>query len=103
MYVPSSASWTSNSLRLLVRVFSLADVAWASNWTLVHPRAFRNATDRVEQSPGAERFFQVARCAGFLDPRTDRRVVVSRDEDDGHRQPLLKLEAAGSRHVDVED
>jgi hypothetical protein len=46
------------------RTFSVSDVAWASNWTLVH-RAFRDAADRVEQGPGVEVFFRSPAAPDF--------------------------------------
>src|ERR671936_2789591 len=91
------------SFCLLVRRLTLADVARRFNWTFAQPTACRDATDCIQYRLGGDRLFQVSGGRRLLDARMGRRVVVRRNENDRHREPLLELETVHPVHVNIED
>ena len=59
--------------------------------------------DRIQHGLLFAGLSQVADRSGLRDARLGLGIIMGRDEDDGDRQPVLKIEAAHFSHVDVEE
>jgi hypothetical protein len=59
--------------------------------------------DRIQNGLLFAGLSQVADRSGVRDARLGLGIIMGRDEDDGDRQPILKIEAAHFSHVDVEE
>jgi hypothetical protein len=59
--------------------------------------------DRIQNGLLFAGLSQVAKRCGVRDALLGLGIIMGRDEDDGDRQPVLKIEAAHFTHVDVEE